>query len=80
MRFVGVEELSYIQDDRPGHGDEIVGSFFDEQNIWLRVSEFIPDKNKLNAIRFEGSNLNKSIEELVDSQMKKRLKRVFDAE
>lgn len=80
MRFVGVEELSYIQDDRPGHGDEIAGSFFDEQDIWSRVSEFIPDKNKLNAIRFEGSDANTPIEELIDNQMKNRLKRAFDYE
>ena len=58
MRFVGIEELSYVQSDRPGHGDEIAGSFFDELDIWLRVSEFIPNKNKLNAIKFEGSESN----------------------
>ena len=80
MRFVGVEELSYIQDDRPGHGDEIAGSFFDEKDIWSKVSELIPDKDELNAIRFEGFDADKPIGELMDSQMKKRLKRVFDSE
>lgn len=80
IRFVGIEGLNYIQDDRPGHGDEVAGSFFDERNIWLRVPEFIPDKNKLSAIRFEGSDANRPIEELMDSQMKKRLKRVLDSE
>ncbi|MEO0836382.1 MAG: hypothetical protein AAFY16_10435 [Cyanobacteria bacterium J06642_3] len=80
MRFVGVEELIYIQDDRPGHGDEIAGSYFDEQNIWSRVSEFIPEKDKLNAVRFEGLDGNKSIGEIIDDQIEKRLKRVLDSE
>ena len=79
MTFIGIEELSYIQDDRPRHGDEIAGSFFDEQNIWSRVSKFIPKKDKLNAIRFEGSDANKTIGDLLDDQMTKRLKRVFDS-
>lgn len=79
MKFVGIEELNYIQDDRPGHGDEIAGSLCDEQNIWSRVSEFIPTKEKLNAIRLEGSDGNKPIEELMDDQMKKRVKRIFDS-
>lgn len=80
MRFVGVEELIYIQDDRPGHGDEIAGSLFDEENIWSRVLEFIPKKDKLNAIKFESSDANKPIGELIDDQMEKRLKRIFDSE
>ena len=79
MKFVGIEELNYIQDDRPGHGDEVAGSFFDEQNIWSRISEFIPKKDKLNAIKFEGSNVNKPIRALIDDQTEKRLKRVFDS-
>ena len=77
LRFIGVEELNYIQEDQPGHGDEIAGSFFDEQDIWSRISKFVPPKNKLNAIRIEGSNANKPIGELIDDQMEKRLKRVF---
>jgi len=80
MRFVGVEELNYVQDDRPGHGDEIAGSFFDEQDIWSKVSEIIPDKDKLKAIRLEGPDANKPIGDLMNSQMKKRLKRVLDSE
>ena len=80
MQFVGVEELNYVQDDRPGHGDEIAGSYFDEQDIWSKVAEIIPDKDKLKAIRLEGSDADKTVEELIDSQMKKRLKRAFNAE
>lgn len=77
MRFIGVEELNYVQDDRPGHGDEIAGSYFDEQDIWSKVVEMIPDKDKLQANRLEASDADKPVEELIDSQMKKRLKRAF---
>ena len=80
MKFVGVEWLSSIQEERPGHGDEIAGSYYDEQDIWSRVSEFIPEKETISAFRWEGSDADTPIGELMDDDMKKRLKRVLDSE
>ena len=80
MKFVGVEWLSSIQEERPGHGDEVAGQYFDQENIWSRVSEFIPEKETMSAFKWEGSNADTPLEELMDDDMKKRLKRVFDSE
>ena len=79
-KFVGIEEIRYIQDDRPKHGDEIAGSIFNEKDIWSRVLDFIPKKTELAAIRWEGEEANIPIENQLSEKEVNNLKKILDNE
>src|SRR5678815_3258492 len=53
FQFVGVEHISDIGEEQPSDGTEIGGAFFDDENVWERKDELIPEKSKITAIMWE---------------------------
>jgi hypothetical protein len=52
--FVGVQQLKPLQGDGPPRdGDEIDGRVYESEDVWSRVSELIPPKDKLAAVFLE---------------------------
>jgi hypothetical protein len=75
FQFVGVEHIHSLDDD-PADGTEVGGSFFDEENIWERKSEFIPEKENIPAIMWE-VNMDVPVGELMTEKQKKDIKEIF---
>ena len=51
---VGVQQLKPLQrDEPPGDGDEIDGRVYESEDVWSRVAELIPPKEKLAALFLE---------------------------
>lgn len=51
---VGVQQLKPLQGyGPPGDGDEIDGRVYESDDVWSRVSELIPSKEKLAAVFLE---------------------------
>jgi hypothetical protein len=76
FHFVGVEHIHSLDDDQPVDGTEIGGSFFDEENIWERKSEFIPEKENIQAIMWE-ANRDVPVGDLMTEKQKKDIKEIF---
>lgn len=76
-RFVGVEELQWLSDERPGHGDELAGMSYQEADVWNRREELIPEKSNLSAIRLEYSDRDIPIRELLPDNKIKQLQKYF---
>jgi hypothetical protein len=76
FHFVGVEHIHSLDDDPPVDGTEIGGSFFDEENIWERQGEFIPEKENIPAIMWE-ANSGIPVGELMTEKQKKDIKEIF---
>ena len=52
--FVGVQQLKPLPGDGPpGDGDEIDGRVYESEDVWSRISELIPSKDKLAALFLE---------------------------
>ena len=79
FKFVGVEHIREIGDERPTDGTEIGGSFFDNKNVWERQQELIPKKHELKAVILE-QNIDTPLGELMSDGEKKHLKEVFGEE
>jgi hypothetical protein len=76
FRFVGVENISDIGAEQPGDGTEIAGAFFDDENVWERKDDLIPEKNKLTAIMWE-QNRDMPVGQLMTDKQKKDLREIF---
>jgi hypothetical protein len=52
--LVGVQQLKPLQGyGPPGDGDEIDGRVYESEDVWSRVSELIPPKERLAAVFLE---------------------------
>ena len=52
--LVGVQQLKPLQGDGPpGDGDEIDGRVYESDDVWSRISELIPPREKLAAVFLE---------------------------
>jgi hypothetical protein len=79
FKFAGVEHLKNLYEEEITDGMEIGGSFFNEENFWERLDEFIPEKEKLSAILWE-TNAEVPLEELMTEEQKQNLMQVFEKE
>ena len=79
FKFVGVEHIREIGDERPTDGTEIGGSFFDDANVWERKDELIPQKHELKAIILE-QNKDTPVGELMSDEEKQNIKEIFGEE
>ena len=75
FRFVGVEHISDIGGEQPGDGTEIGGAFFDDEHVWERKDELIPEKSKITAIMWE-QNRDVPIGELMTEKPEKSLMKI----
>lgn len=76
FKFLGVEHIHEIGDERPMDGTEIGGRFFDEENVWERRNEIIPQKHELRAVVLE-MNKDTPVGELMTDKQKQDLKEGF---
>jgi hypothetical protein len=76
FHFVGVEHISCLDESRPGDGTEIGGTFFDDEDVWERQEELIPEKSKIQAIIWE-QNSDVPIDKLMTDKQKEDMKRIF---
>jgi hypothetical protein len=79
FHFVGIEHIHRLGDEKPGDGTEIDGSFFDDEDVWERKDELIPERNKIPAIIWE-QNCDVPIGELMTEKQKENLKEIFGEE
>jgi hypothetical protein len=79
FQFVGVEHIQHLGEERPGEGSEIAGAFFDDENVWERKNELIPEKSKIPAIIWE-QNGDVPIGELRTERQKKDIREIFGEE
>ena len=52
--FVGIQQLKpLLRDGPPQDGDEIDGRVYESEDVWSRVGELIPQRDKLAAVFLE---------------------------
>jgi hypothetical protein len=78
-RFAGIQHLWSLQEPRPGEGDEIGGVFFEEEDFWDRLDEFIPKDKNIPVIQLEDHPDTPVREFLSESQLD-MLRKVFGEE
>jgi hypothetical protein len=76
FHFVGVEHITSLGEFQPGDGTEIGGTFFDDENVWERKEELIPEKSKIQAMIWE-QNIDVPIGELMTEKQKQDMKEIF---
>lgn len=79
FHFLGVEHIHSLDGEQPGDGTEIGGSFFDEEDVWERRDELIPEKSKIPSIVWE-QNMDVPIGELMTEEQKQEIKEIFEEE
>ena len=79
FRYVGIHHLYSLEEEQPRDGSEIGGNFFEEENLWDRVDEFIPDPKEIPTIKVE-ENPDVPIGDLMSEKDKKRLEKLFGEE
>ena len=76
FHYVGIRHLWDLGEHQPTDGDEIEGSFFEEDDLWERVEEFIPNLNEIPIIKFE-KNPDTPLKDLVSKEKIYHLKKIF---
>jgi hypothetical protein len=76
FHFVGIEHISRLDESQPRDGTEIDGSFFDDDDVWQRQEDLIPEKSKMSAIIWE-QNSDVPIGELMTDRQKQDIKEIF---
>ena len=76
FRFVGVQHITPLDDERPGDGSEIGGSFYDAMDVWQKVRSLIPQKQDIPIIRLEGHR-HTPIGKLMTAKQKRDLRAVL---
>ena len=76
FHFVGVEHIHSLDDDTPVDGTEIGGGFFDDEDVWKRKNELIPEKGKIPAIMWE-QNPDVPVGDLMTAKQKRDIKKIF---
>jgi hypothetical protein len=76
FHFVGVQHIHSLDDNKRVDGAEIGGGFFDDENVWERKDELIPEKGKIPAIMWE-QNLDVPVGELMSAKQKRDIKEIF---
>jgi len=76
FQFVGVEHIRDLDEEQPTDGTEINGEFFEEENIWQRKDEFIPEKMQIPAIVWERDS-DTPIIEMMSEEKVQNLKQFF---
>lgn len=56
FHFVGVEHISSLDETQPGDRTEIGGMFFDDEDVWERKNELIPEK-----VRYRQSSWSRTV-------------------
>jgi len=79
FKYVGIHHLWSLEEEQPGDGSEIGGNFFEEENLWERVDEFIPDPKEIRTIKGE-ENPDVTIGDLMTEEDKDRLDKLFREE
>jgi len=67
---------SDVSEERPGDGTEIAGAFFDDEKVWERKDELIPEKSQISAIILE-QNKDVPVGKLMTEKQKKDIKEIF---
>lgn len=76
--FLGIAALWSLDDERPGDGTEIAGSFFDGAKDEVRRR--IPHPSELSAVRLEGIDSRRPLRELLSPADVRRFERMHDDE
>lgn len=76
FRFVGVEHLHSLEEERPGDGSEIGGGFYESPDVWERRDELIPQQSDIPVIRYE-ANPDSPIGELLTEEQQERIRKVM---
>ena len=76
FRYVGIGHLWGLEEERPGDGTEIGGDFFEEEDFWDRVEEFIPYPQEIPTVKLE-ANENTTIGELMSEATKEHLRKIL---
>ncbi|MHC4641536.1 MAG: hypothetical protein ACYS32_07820 [Planctomycetota bacterium] len=79
FKYVGIHHLYSLEEEQPGDGSEIGGNFFEEEDLWERVDEFIPDPKEIRTIKGE-ENPDVPIGDLMSEEDTKRLEKLFGEE
>jgi hypothetical protein len=74
--LLNLQNQKNLDEEEISDGMEIGGSFFNEENFWERLDEFIPKKEKLQAILWE-NNSDIPMEKLMTEKEKQNLIEVF---
>ena len=76
FKFLGIEHVHEINNEKLVSGTEIGGKFFKIENVWERINEIIPEKSEMGAIIWE-ENQNTPIGEFISEEQKLILRKVF---
>jgi hypothetical protein len=76
FKFVGVEHILTVGNERPTDGTELSGMFFDDDNVWERRDKLIPKKEEIPPIIWE-ENQDTPIGEMMTEKQKHDLKVIF---
>jgi hypothetical protein len=76
VRFVGVEGLSELDEERPGDGTEVGGMYYEDENVWERVDELIPPRERLAAFFSESEAYDRSLIESLGPEKAEALRRI----
>lgn len=76
FRFVGVEHIKSLDDERPDDGAELGGRFYNAYDVWLRKKAFIPKKEDIPAVRWE-TQRNAPLGEMMTPKQKQVVRKFF---
>lgn len=77
FHLLGIEHIHSLDDEQPGDGTEIGGSFFNKKDVWKRKDKLIPEKSKIRAIVWE-QNMDVPISELMTEKQKQNIREIFE--
>jgi hypothetical protein len=74
--LVGIQHVQGLEEERPGDGSEIGGSFHEEIDPWGRKAELIPNLREIPIFRWEG-NPDRPIKDLMTDEQVEFFKKIF---
>jgi hypothetical protein len=77
FRFVGVQHINSLDEERPDDGTEVAGHFFDAYDVWQKVKKLIPNKRDIPAVMWE-SHRDAPIRELITPKQNRDLRDIFE--
>jgi hypothetical protein len=76
FHFVGIQKMHGLDEERPDHGSEIGGGFFNAYDVWKKRKTLIPKKHDIPVVVWE-THSNTPIGELMTAKQKRDLPRIL---
>jgi len=76
FQLVGLENITSLFEDKPGDGTEIGGMYFEDEDVWERKADLIPERSKIPVIQFE-QNPDVPVKQLIVEAQTKGIREIF---